>query len=503
MPFTKEYKKLRLIGKGSFAAVYKVRHKDLGYIRAIKISNEMVENEDDKAYRAFLNECRLLLKIGNGCHPNIVHIYQPRFINNRALVEMDYIDGITLMEYLRENKFMPMNEFWNFALGIVGAVGYCHADLYKFLMDPESDSLEPDPDDDSKFIISATKEKELRHKYCVNHNDLHSNNIMRRNYDGAYVLLDFGLAIQEEECVKSSARGAGAHEYSSPEKLGGEDITAASDVYSLGILLYEALAGRVPFVLKNQTLIEVSRLYDRHLNEQPAPIEPSRKEAYENSHPGENYTRDFPEALERVILKCLAKKPSDRYSDAKEVLDALKSAQAMSGKQECVSADDTISALRKEIERLTKENDSLRRESSKFGSTTSGRVNSHSLVAGQPYGSGTVAYVDHTGEHGLLVVSTTYTPMKWNRKIYTEDYDRMNTESRLWYSDNCFIIPAGTHIPSSQELRLILENAHVLGWEQPVWVNDSPDGSMAFDPTRRATIPAQGTLHQFIAVKRF
>ena len=104
--FLEEYEKLRMLGKGSFASVYKVRHHDLGYIRAIKVSNEVIDDENDRAYKTFLNECRVLLKIGNGCHPNIVRIYQPRLIANKAIVEMDYIDGITLCDYLQRHKFV-------------------------------------------------------------------------------------------------------------------------------------------------------------------------------------------------------------------------------------------------------------------------------------------------------------------------------------------------------------------------------------------------------------
>ena len=355
MPFTQEYKKLLLIGRGSFAAVYKVRHKQLGYIRAIKISNEMVDSENDKAYQSFLNECRLLLKIGNGCHPNIVHIYQPRLINNHAIVEMDYIDGVTLTDYVRNHRFVPMHEFWNFAEGILGAVGYCHADLYKFLMDPDEDNLETDPDDGDKFLISPQKEAELRRKYCVNHNDLHSNNIMRRNYDGSYILLDFGLAIQQKHCVKSSSRGDGAYEYSSPEKLDGKEVTPASDVYSLGVLMYEMLAGQVPFVMGTSgSMADISRIYDRQLHEMPAPIEPLRRAAFEAANPGESYVKDYPEELEQVIMRCLEKDPAARFTHAKDALEALRAAKAMHTPVDA-SAESTIEALRADIRRLEHE----------------------------------------------------------------------------------------------------------------------------------------------------
>lgn len=323
MTFLNEYEKLRLIGKGAFAAVYKVRHIDLGYIRAIKVSNEIIDDENDKAYQTFLKECRVLLKIGNGCHPNIVRIYQPRLIDTHATVEMDYVDGETLNEYLQEKKFLPVDEVLRFATEVTGALAYCHVDLYKFLMDPVKDKLEPDPEDGRKYIISAQKERELIAKYGTTHNDLHSNNIMRRHYDGGFVLLDFGLAIQNGQSVKSSSRGDGAVEYRPPEKWEDKDVSFTSDVYSLGILLYEALAGRVPFPLqldKYSREQSIHIVYMHHLNDAPPPVEPLRKSAFESVNPGSEYVKDYPEWLEAVIMKCLEKRPEDRYANAKEVI---------------------------------------------------------------------------------------------------------------------------------------------------------------------------------------
>ena len=119
--FLQEYEKLRLLGKGAFASVYKVRHAELDYVRALKVSHELIESKDDKVWKTFLEECKMLLRIGNGAHPNIVRIYQPKLLENKAAVEMDFVDGLSLAEYIGTEKFISLDEFKAFAMQIVGA----------------------------------------------------------------------------------------------------------------------------------------------------------------------------------------------------------------------------------------------------------------------------------------------------------------------------------------------------------------------------------------------
>ena len=115
--FLGEYESLSIIGKGAFATIRKVRHARLGYIRALKVLKDPVMGSDDPAYKAFEKECAVLLKIGNGSHPNIVHIYQPRVLDNYALVEMDFIDGQTINDYVAKQckGFVPWPEWLRFA----------------------------------------------------------------------------------------------------------------------------------------------------------------------------------------------------------------------------------------------------------------------------------------------------------------------------------------------------------------------------------------------------
>ena len=357
------YEKLHIIGKGSYATVWKVRHKELGYVRALKISKEEVENENDPAYQKFLKECKMLLKIGNGSHPNIVHIYKPDLIDNRAVVEMDFIDGETFQQYLQRVKFLSIDEVCKFIDNIVGALAFCHHDIYHYLMNPNEDDLKPDPKDGHKYIIDDAKERELVQKYAVTHNDLHSSNVMRRNYDGSFILLDFGLAIQNGDCARSSARRGGALEYMAPEKFDTNNITTQSDIYSIGILLYEVLTGRVPFILKakdleNPTPTEINDIYEQHKTSIPPSIEKLRRESFEKTFPGQTYVKDFPYELEAIIFRCLEKDPSNRYPDAKALYEDIKKIIANNNeielREQLLKADSTIEMLNGKIEKETK-----------------------------------------------------------------------------------------------------------------------------------------------------
>ena len=370
-----EYENLRELGQGSFAKIYKVRHIELDYIRAIRVLNSIVTSENDNSYLTFLNECKTLLQLGNGGHPNIVHIYQPRLLQNHALVEMDYIDGYDLDDYLKEQRnFLPIHEVMRFVKEISSALAYCHVDCFESLYNKNKTyeykldsnlkgkkfTIECDPNEGKKDILTDLQRRELINEYAITHNDLHSKNIMRKRYDGSYVLLDFGLAIQKGECIKSSSRRDGAVEYRPPEKSDMKSIISErSDIYSFGILMYEMLAGCVPFPFErekysseNQALWELEL---KHKNATPPAIEPLRHAAFTNAFRNDTYQKDYPDQLEQIILKCLEKNPENRYANAKELYEEIKTLAEEIDNREVRKLTSQNVALNKDLIDLSRE----------------------------------------------------------------------------------------------------------------------------------------------------
>lgn len=325
----KGYTILDELGKGGFATVYKVRDDEFGYIRAIRVLREPILKEDSETYKKFKRECNVLLRLGNGNHPNIIHICRPRLVGTLAMVEMDYINGLDLNKYLeREKGFVDVKEVISMASQISGALAYCHEDIYKACMDRDIDHLQDDPEDGSKVLIDEETRQRLIEKYKVIHNDIHAGNIMRSN-NGNYILLDFGLAINGTEVVRSSSRHSnGSPEYKAPEKWNNEKLlTEQSDIYSFGIVMYMLLAGRVPFQydLSQGVTRADFEILKAHESILPPSIEAFRKERFEQKFEGQEYKRDYPQWLENAILKCLEKNPDDRFKNGKELYDYIQS----------------------------------------------------------------------------------------------------------------------------------------------------------------------------------
>ena len=334
-----EYLLLKELGVGGFAKVYKAKNLRHGYIRAIRVLNEYVETDQEKIYQNFLRECGILLRLGNGCHPNIVRLYQPCLVAGRAFVEMDWVDGIDLRKLIEQHGgLVPMEETVRMVREIGSALAYCHHDIYKVCYDKESDNLQDA--DDGSALITSDDERRLIEKYRVIHNDIHTGNIMRRS-DGTYILLDFGLAVDgNSDIVTSSRRRQGAIEFLSAQRMEGLDPTPQDDIYAFGCVLYAMLAGKPPFPIKaggkGISVQEEARLLTAHKSTPPPPIERS----------------DIPQWLFDITMRCLAKQPSDRYADGHELYLDIHSQE----ERERTTASQESLWMRQKIESLEQEN---------------------------------------------------------------------------------------------------------------------------------------------------
>ena len=328
MAFLEEYTLLSELGKGAFATVYKVRHNELGYIRAVRVLNETIKDKNDKTYKNFLHECKVLLRLGNGNHKGIVQVYKPDLLSNQfgnmAVVEMEYVDGMDLCRYLDVNDYcLPVDDVVRMVYEMSSALAYCHEDIYKYCMDRDSDNLNSDPVDFGKLIIDDATRSRLIDKYKVIHNDIHSRKIMRRE-NGDFVLLGFGLAIEENPDLIISHRVTGAWEYMSPEKWDDATVlTTQSDIYGFGVVMYEYMTGHVPFKLENYSISAQGNLYQKVKEHNIPSIFEMRRKSYEAKYPGQKYVKDYPDWLEKAILKCLEKNPDDRFKNGRDLFDFI------------------------------------------------------------------------------------------------------------------------------------------------------------------------------------
>jgi serine/threonine protein kinase/Tfp pilus assembly protein PilF len=258
-------------GQGGMSVVYRARHEIGEYVVAVKVLDPTLAG-DPKMVSSFLAEARNTATLR---HPSIIRINDvDQTGEGWAYLVMEWLDGRTLHDELKEHGSLPIERTARLLDQICGAVEHAH----------------------SKNVV---------------HRDLKPGNIMLvadENGEETIRILDFGIAKVLDATLGTNTQVAGTYYYTSPEQLTkGAAIDRRADIYSLGIVLYQMLTGEKPF--DADSMPEMIKL---HCEASPRPLREVNPE--------------IPQAIEDVVLKALAKKPSDRYQSATELARAFRSA---------------------------------------------------------------------------------------------------------------------------------------------------------------------------------
>lgn len=295
------YEILEKLGEGGMGEVYKAQDSKLRRTVALKFLPEHTEISRQDRER-FMQEARSAARLN---HPNICIIYSIEEESERAVsgdasdkglfIVMEYVEGVTLRQKIDSGP-MPIDQAIEYAIQIGEALHEAH----------------------NKGIV---------------HRDIKAENIMVGSA-GQIKVMDFGLAKLKGSVTDVQAdAGAGTLAYMSPEQARGEDVDITTDIWSLGVLLYELLTGRLPFYHEYEAAIIYSLL-----NESP--------------DPPRNLRGDIHEDLEHVVLKCLRKEPTERYQAAASLVrDLRKALAARKGSAEPTPGGKRKTDTRKETER--------------------------------------------------------------------------------------------------------------------------------------------------------
>lgn len=262
------YRILSKIGVGGMADVYKGEDTLLGRPVAIKILHANFASDDEFVSR-FKREAQAAGKLN---HPNIVNMYDVGYDQDMHYIIMEYVDGETLKEYITRHHRLSIDE----------AV---------------------------KITISIGEGLEHAHAMGIVHCDIKPHNVIITN-TGRVKVTDFGIAraMNSTNTVMYTNSIMGSAHYLSPEQASGKSVDGNTDIYSLGVVLYEMLTGKVPF-------------------EGDTPIAVALKHVREKVIPPTRYNPSIPPLLESVVLKALAKNPADRFESISEMMGDLRLSQ--------------------------------------------------------------------------------------------------------------------------------------------------------------------------------
>jgi serine/threonine-protein kinase len=263
--FDGRYRIVRKLGSGGMANVYLAEDEDLGRRVAIKILNDRYAN-DDLFIERFRREAKSAAALS---HPNIVSVYDRGEAEGTYYIAMEVIEGRSLKELIMTRGPLPIPQ----------ALAYTHE------------------------MLEALR---FAHRHGIIHRDIKPHNIL---IGERLKVTDFGIARAGASQMTEAGSIMGTAQYLSPEQARGAPVTAASDLYSVGIVLYEMLTGKVPFT--GDSAIEIAM---KHLNEPPKPPSKIRPE--------------ISEELDAVVLRALSKNPEDRYQTAEEFSEDLHRVEA-------------------------------------------------------------------------------------------------------------------------------------------------------------------------------
>lgn len=262
--FGKRYEIISPIGRGGIGIVYKAKDSILDEIVALKLLAPGLSMNQEIVER-FKRETKITRKLS---HKNIVRIYDIGKFDNRWYISMEFIDGKNLKTILTEKNPLLLIE----ATGII------------------------------KQVLKAL---EVVHDNQIINRDIKPQNILIGT-DGIVKIGDFSIAKSTElnGLTNNDVMMVGSPEYMAPEQVNGEKIDIRTDIYSVGIVLYEMLTGKPPFA--SDTLIAIAH-----------------KQIFELPTPPKDLNPEIPIWLDKIILKCLAKKPEDRYQNVRELISDL------------------------------------------------------------------------------------------------------------------------------------------------------------------------------------
>jgi len=326
---TEGLENLGALKSGGQGSVYKAR-KTGEIITAIKILPTPIasESDDDKHFISFQNEVQKLKKVNEVPNPNVVGIIASGITSsgNLPYIEMEYIEGPDLGELLKPpyDPVFTIKETIKVADQLANALAHCH-------------------------------------RANIKHGDIKSNNVKFNQHTGNYILLDFGLSCMSDEQRRTSIRYAGAIEFMAPEQSSGETLFE-TDVYSFGIILFELLAGMVPFPLMNKGEMARNAVMLAHIETLPPDVVSLRRRSLPDSWSNDKQEREMeiPVWLLSMVYKCLEKNPAKRFKNGSDlqqfiqlgtVLDERKKSNyLLASEPAMVQVDESI--WRKEILKL-------------------------------------------------------------------------------------------------------------------------------------------------------